>query len=100
MPPLYVGREELDERVGSRLRGFLREIMAAIDAEAAHVPRPFPPGCQGIVGFGRDATSGAPDGKHGASDLAPGRAVCLVMGEIGRAAGAVVFAHCGMRTGS
>src|ERR1700720_4852628 len=66
--------------------------MPAVDTEAAHVARPFPPGRKRIFRLGGYAPGRAPYRKQRACNLLPRRAVGLVMVEIGGAPGAIILA--------
>src|SRR5262245_51929271 len=92
--------KELDQCLGRRVGSLLGEIVPAVDGKAAHVDGPFAPGGERIVSLSRDAAGSAPDREQGASDLLPCRARLIIVGEIGRAAGAVSSQVARMRTGS
>src|SRR5436190_11261209 len=92
MPPLYVGREEVDQCLRGAFGGFFCEIMSAVHAEAAHVARPFPPCRERVARLGGNTAGCAPDRKHRTADFPPGSPVGLVVRKISGPAGAVVLA--------
>src|SRR5436190_23452659 len=92
MPPLYVGREEVDQCLRGAFGGFFCEIMSAVHAEAAHVARPFPPCRERGARPGGNTARCAPDRNPRTTDFPPGSPVGRVVRKISGPARAVVLA--------
>src|SRR5262249_49002807 len=83
--------EELLQRPCRGVGIFLRQIVAAVDRETAHVLRPVLPHLERVLALAWDAAL-APDRQHRTGDLLLRLVVGLVEGEVGGVRGAVVLA--------